>query len=274
MLLRALFMDIADLPVTMVSGDVPRVEPHTAATAVRRLMRSTGARVVAVVSRDRLQGVIYRSTILALSSAKAEATAKDIMEDPPFTLTPSMKVGDAVDLMFRYDEWYGFIVDEGMRYVGVLGLENIIEVTLREHAEDLARNKVEDIMTKDVVKVTPDDPLSRIWNLMRDTRYAGFPVVDEKGRLVGIITQYDLIKKGYSRIELESESGPRRGPKVREAMTTGVISVYPWTTVKDLAQNMISRGYGRFPVVNSPSERILVGIVDREDVVRFIVGRR
>lgn len=255
----------------MVSGDVPRVEPQVAATAVRRLIRSTGARVVAVVDRDRFKGVIYRSTILALSSAKAEALAKDIMEDPPFTLSPSTKLGEAVGLMFRFDEWYGFIVGEGGRYVGALGLENIIEVAVKEYADQLANYKVEDIMTRDVVKVSPDDPISKIWNLMRETKYAGFPVVDDKGRVIGIITQYDLIKKGYSRIELESESGPKRGPRVREAMTTGVIVVYPWTTLKELAEAMVSKRYGRFPVVDSPRERTLVGIVDREDLVRFLI---
>lgn len=236
-------------------------------------MRTTGARVVAVVARERLQGVIYRSTILVLTSAKAEATAKDIMEDPPFTLKPDMRVGEAVDLMLRYDEWYGFVVGEDSRYAGVLGLENLIEVAVREYSGELEKYRVEDIMTRDVLAVSPEDPITRIWSLMKERKYAGFPVVDEKRRIVGMITQYDLIRKGYSRIELESESGPRRGPRVREAMTTGVVVAYPWTSVRELAQTMVTTGYGRIPVADSPGEKVLVGIVDREDVARLILGR-
>ncbi|WP_460123214.1 CBS domain-containing protein [Stetteria hydrogenophila] len=258
----------------MASSNAPTVEPHTVAAAVRRILRITGARVAAVVDRGRLEGVIYRSTVLAFTSTKVNALARDIMEEPPFTLQPSMTIGEAARLMFKYDEWYGFIVDENRKYLGVLGLEDIIRVALENYPRELGEHRVEEAMTRDVTAVSPDDSLQRLWNLMKTTRYAGFPVVDGKNRLIGIVTQYDLIRKGYTRVELESESGPAREPKVREAMTTGVVAVYPWTTLMEAAQLMAIKSYGRLPVIESPKSRRLVGVIDREDVVRFmLVGR-
>ncbi len=228
--------------------------------------------MVAVVSRDRLDGIIYRSSIILLSSTKSEALAKDIMTEPPFTIAPETTVKDTVRLMLRYDEWYAFAADEGGRYSGALGLEGVIAHALEASPGALEAAKVEEIMTRNVVSVTPDDFISRVWRLMIEKKYAGLPVVDQKGRIVGMITQYDLIRKGYSRIEFESESGARRGPRVREAMTTGVTVAYPWHTVRDVAELMIDRGFGRIPIVEDPKTRRLVGIVDREDVVRFIAG--
>ncbi len=257
----------------MASSNPPTVEPGTPAASVRRLFRATGARLVVVTSRGKFEGVIYRSSILRLTSTKTEARARDLMEEPPFTLEPQTTLGDALRTMLKYDEWYGVIVDGGV-YKGVLGLENVIEAVLddEEMASLLEKEKVEDHMTREVVTASPDDFVSSIWRMMTEYRYAGIPVVDERGRLVGIITQYDLIRRGYSRIELESEAGARRGARVREAMTTGVIFVYPWTTLRDAARIMVERGVGRLPVVESPNSKRLVGIVDREDVVRFILG--
>ena len=235
-------------------------------------MRATGARIVAVVSRGRLEGVIYRSSLILLSSTKTEALARDVMVDPPFTITPETPVGEAVRLMLDYDEWYALAVDSDGRYHGALGLEGVISYALEKASGALEEGRVEDIMTREVLTVTPDDFISRVWRLMSERKYAGLPVVDAKGRLVGIITQYDLIRKGYSRIEVESESGARRGPRVREAMTTGVTIAYPWHTVREVAELMVSRGFGRIPVIDDPKSRRLMGIVDREDVVRFIAG--
>jgi len=243
------------IPARSLLTRPPEVAPRSTAASVRRLVRSTGARVVAVTEKGKLLGVIYRSSLLALSSTKSEALAKDLMEEPPFTFEPDSPLAQVVSAMLRHDEWYAFSAGPDRTYYGAVGLENVISYALAKAPEALEAGKVEEIMTTDVVSATPDDFVSSVWRLMRERKYAGLPVVDSKNRVVGIITQYDLIRKGYSRIELESESGARRGPRVREAMTTGVTVVYPWHTVRDAAELMVERGYGRLPVVDGPKTR-------------------
>jgi CBS domain-containing protein len=120
-------------------------------------------------------------------------------------------------------------------------------------------------MSTEVEYVYPDDYIYRVWRKMLKYKFTGFPVV--KGRkktVIGFITQHDLLKKGYSRIELESESGPRKGPKIREAMTTPAITIKIGTKLIEAATILIKKNIGRLPVVDDKGT--LIGIVDRSDV--------
>ncbi len=260
----SLVRDLADKsPVT--------VSPGEPATRVRRVFRETGARIVYVVEprRGSLLGRITRGDILAISSAKSNALAQHLMEDPPVTLEPEDRVGDAITSMLSVDEWYAPVVKGGVLH-GHLGLEHVAAAMLTEDPDYLRGRKVEEVMTRDVVTAHMDDFVVRIWERMRELRYAGLPVVDSKGKLVGIITQYDLLSEGV-RIALESPGGPNRGPRVREVMTASVTYVYPWSSLYEVARLMVDRGYGRIPVVESETTRRLAGIVDREDIVRIML---
>ena len=256
----------------LMSNDIPIVKPQDPATKVRRLFREFRSRIAVVVDRERFLGVIYRSSLMHLLSVKSEALALNIMEDPPFTLDVNTKVREAVETMLKYDEWYGVVVDQHS-YRGILGLEHVISSLLEENPSILESERVGDHMTSNmVVTAHPSDFISKIWRKMAEYRYAGLPVVDDKGRLVGIITQYDIISKGYSRPEIASEGGLARGARVSEAMTYSVSYLYPWSTLREAAEMMVSRGFGRIPIVNSEHERRLIGIIDREDIVKFALG--
>jgi len=259
-------------PVSRVMDrDPPRVQPDEPATRIRRFFRVTGARVVYVVDRSgRLYGQISRSDILSITSAKSNALARHLASDPPITAQPGDRVGSVVERMLRMDEWYAPVVEGGV-LAGRLGLEHVIESMITEDPDTLRDVEVGSIMTGDVVTAGPDDFVYNIWERMRQHSYAGLPVVDEKGRLVGMITQYDLLSEG-ARIALEASGGPRRGPRVREVMTTSVEYLYPWDSAWKAARLMLDRGYGRIPVVDKEPTRRLVGIVDREDIVRIMFG--
>ena len=248
--------------------NVPEVPPSASAGEIRRVLRETGARIVAVVdSAGKLHGVVYRSSVLlATASRKSEANASSLLDDPPVILSPSQSGEEALRLMLRADEWYAPVVERGI-YMGFIGLESFIELGIEKAARALESVYADEVMTRDVVTVSPEDPVSKVWKLMTERRYAGFPVVDKKGRLVGIITQYDLLRGGYTRVELEATSGPR----VRDVMNSDVVYAFTWTSMIEVARSMIERGVGRIPVVESKSNRRLVGIIDREDVARLLL---
>jgi CBS domain-containing protein len=129
---------------------------------------------------------------------------------------------------------------------------------------------VSEIMTEDVVTCSPDDDVDNIWRLMNETRFAGLPVV-KGGKLVGIVTQKDLLGTGRVLPGFESSKGRfRDSPKISSVMQTNVVAVAPSTKAIRVAKVMVSKDVGRVPVIDK--NRKLLGIVDREDIARLVVG--
>jgi CBS domain-containing protein/anti-sigma regulatory factor (Ser/Thr protein kinase) len=119
--------------------------------------------------------------------------------------------------------------------------------------------KIEDVMTKEVVTVTPEITMSQFREVLRDHRISGTPVLDQ-GQLVGIISIEDLIKCAVAG-ELEVRVGDR--------MTAKPMTVRANESVV-MAVNYFNRhGFGRFPVVDKEGQ--LVGILTRGDIIRGLL---
>lgn len=238
---------------------------------LRKIIRTTGARAIPILDKDtgEFLGMIDRSDILIVSSTKTNAIAKSIIKELPILLNQDIKIIDALMLMFKYDMWELSIV-ENKKYIGLLSISDIVKV-LYNNAKDYLKNlNVENYMTKNPIVVSPDDPISKIWKKMVELKYAGFPVVNEKQKLIGIITQFDLIRKGYTRVHFESESGIVKTTKVKDAMTYTVIYGYPWSSLYEISTPMIKKDYGRIPIVSDENDKKVVGIIDREDIAKIL----
>jgi acetoin utilization protein AcuB len=81
----------------------------------------------------------------------------------------------------------------------------------------LAKTEVKEAMTKDVITVSPDDPIERAALILRDMRFGGLPVVEKNGDLVGIITAVDVfdvfveamgMRKPGARVNITVEDKP------------------------------------------------------------------
>ena len=119
--------------------------------------------------------------------------------------------------------------------------------------------KIEQVMTKNVITVTPDCTIRELKEILRVKRISGVPVV-EGDKLVGIISIEGLIKS-LERGELSATVGER--------MTTQVQTVRADESVVS-AVNLFARfGYGRFPVVDAEGK--LVGILTQGDIVRGLL---
>jgi CBS domain-containing protein len=136
--------------------------------------------------------------------------------------------------------------------------------------------KVRDIMTTDPVKVTGDTRLKEAARLMVRHRVSGLPVVDEGGKLIGILSEGDFIRReagrdrphGVSLLDAvfgEGELQPVGAETVAEIMTRSVVTITPEATVGEAARVMGRRSVKRLPVVDLDGE--LIGIVSRADVV-------
>jgi CBS domain-containing protein len=128
-----------------------------------------------------------------------------------------------------------------------------------------------DVMTNPVVTVTADTRVKRAAGLLATGGYTALPVVDENDRLVGIVSEADIVRGRFprdprSRITGAYEPAPASAvATVGEVMSTDVVSVGPTADVVDLVAVMLEHGVRSIPVVDGTR---LVGIVTRRDLVR------
>jgi len=119
--------------------------------------------------------------------------------------------------------------------------------------------KIEEVMTRDPVTVSPETSMSDLRAILRDHRISGAPVVED-GVLVGIVSIEDLIK-ALAAGEMDAQVGAK--------MTRDPMTVYADETVV-LAVNYFDRQrFGRFPVIDREGE--LVGILTRGDIIRGLL---
>src|SRR5712691_1002930 len=134
--------------------------------------------------------------------------------------------------------------------------------------------KIKDVMTTDVVTVTPDASLKEVASVLAEHRVSGVPVVDEAGSLRGVISEADILFKKCGLTEpqgvlvwfLEPRADAKREARtVRQAMTSPTRTIGPERPVTEAARRMLEEGVNRFPVVDDAGK--LVGIVTRADLV-------
>ncbi len=253
---------------SFLNRSYPSIKLDDFLTTARAHLRDYGLRMLPVLDdNQKLEGVITRVDVLALSSTRSNALVRDVVNNPKLVFREDEDVKRAYEAMIEFDEWFVPVVNGATgKYVGVLTLNRYLKKLLTSDSK-AHETPVSQFMCEDVIDFREDDPVSKVWRKMLETGFGGFPVVRGRERtVVGIITQHDLLRKGYTRIELESEGGPRHGPKVREAMTSPAITVEPATTLKEAVSLMMKHDVGRLPVVEHRGS--LVGIIDRSDAVK------
>jgi CBS domain-containing protein len=129
-------------------------------------------------------------------------------------------------------------------------------------------------MTRGVITVGPESPVKRAAELMAERGFAALPVIDEDGRLIGIIAEADVLRDRLlpdPRLHLRrDEPATRSVPRqlVRGVMTAGVRSVEPSADLADVARIFIHEHVRSVPVVEHGRT---VGIVSRRDLLRGLV---
>ena len=145
--------------------------------------------------------------------------------------------------------------------------------------EDIShRLRVGDVMTRDVVSVRPTLALADAVKLLINRDYRALPVVDSQNRVIGIITNGDLLERGglRTRIRLlgvltaeqlaQELSTLEQGKTVADVMTAPVVTSGPDATLADATHRMVTRSLKRLPIVNT--DGALVGMLSRADVLR------
>jgi CBS domain-containing protein len=135
-------------------------------------------------------------------------------------------------------------------------------------------SRVKDVMTTDVVSVRENAEYKDIVLVLRELHVSAFPVLDEADRLVGVVSEADLLLKEVGQDVLGGYliSSGRRGEQAKaagvtaaELMTTPAVTIGPDDSLADAARLMHDRHVKRLPVVDQAGR--LVGIVSRVDLL-------
>lgn len=147
------------------------------------------------------------------------------------------------------------------------------------------KRRVRDIMTMDVTKVHSGTNVSEIARLMTEHDVSGLPVVDENDRVLGVVTELDMIVRNTrfkmpaflafldAIIYLETPGRYRErvehmlGTTAREIMSEPAVTIGPDASIEELAELMVDRHMNPIPVVAADR---LVGIVSRSDIIRLM----
>lgn len=145
---------------------------------------------------------------------------------------------------------------------------------------------VRDIMTANAVTVRPDTPLFEAASVIAQHNFDGVPVIDEKGKLVGILTEYDLISKGSmvhlptlqvvlqnltafrkDRSQFEKEVKEVANLKVRDVMNADPLTMPDTATFEDV-ETAFREHHRVNPIPVIDAERRVVGVVSRFDILK------
>lgn len=150
------------------------------------------------------------------------------------------------------------------------------------------KEKVEEIMTKDVITVKEDDSVSAVAQVFKANKIAGTPVINDREEVVGVISEADILKvfgnfHWYSSVfmaldslrlhedekthehDIQQDREKASGLKVKDVMSKNPKTVLPDALIDDATQIMHETGFNRLPVVDDAGK--LIGIVTRADII-------
>ena len=110
-----------------------------------------------------------------------------------------------------------------------------------------------DIMTRDIITVSPTMSVKNLAMTLIKNQISGAPVAGKNGKIIGVVSEADIVGK--------------KGKDVKSIMSKSVISVSEETSVEEIARLMTAHAIKRLPVM---TEGAIVGIVSRADIVSAI----
>lgn len=171
------------------------------------------------------------------------------------------------------------MVSEGMI---VLSEVQVVKYTHRYLNPLPADKAMSDSMRKDVITVTAEMPIAKAWELMLDHMVKAIPVVDERGIVIGMLTDEDLLNRGGLQQRLsvaerlnedilrkELDSLQESELLVKDIMTQPVITAVEDEPLAAAAARMAKEEIKRLPVVDREGK--LVGLISRVDILRQVM---
>ena len=141
---------------------------------------------------------------------------------------------------------------------------------------------VRDVMTKGVITVSKYDPVMKVADILNEKNISGLPVVDKDQRVIGIITQADILSMiGVSREHtfkdllkhMLGETLPERriGDHVGDIMTSPAHTIKPDANIAEAVRIMTEKRIRRLTVADG--DKVLIGIITRADILKAVINK-
>ena len=121
--------------------------------------------------------------------------------------------------------------------------------------------KARDVMTKEVITIDPEAGLEETIGRLVNNKISGMPVCDKDGKVVGMISEKDILNFIFS--------GNINHTKVKEAMSTHIISFPPDADLDKIALVMGEKQIRRVPILENG---IMVGVVSRRSIIKIVLS--
>ncbi|MBI5638878.1 MAG: CBS domain-containing protein [Nitrospirae bacterium] len=141
---------------------------------------------------------------------------------------------------------------------------------------------VQDVMTRDVISIPKYESVIQVAKILSEKNISGLPVVDKENKVIGIITQADILsivgmRKEHTLKDLlkhmlgEPLHERKLGDIVGDIMVSPAVTIKPHANIAEAAQMMDEKKIRRLPVVDDGN--MLAGIISRADILKAVLKR-
>lgn len=128
--------------------------------------------------------------------------------------------------------------------------------------------KVEDYMARKLITFKPDQPMHEVVDALMKNKISGGPVVNDKGELVGVISEGDCLKEV---VKGKYDNMPIFTGLVEEHMAKNVITVSPDLNIFAAAKMFLEKRLRRFPVIHDGK---LIGQISQKDIMKAVLNTK
>jgi CBS domain-containing protein len=258
------------------------LHPSASVQEAAQLMNDCSIACLGVLDKDKnFSGIVTERDITAFVSRGKDPAASvvaDIVNDFPVVMDGPVSDEAAIERMRSAHIRHLIVkVDGDFRIVSI---RDLLSPALRDgyHSPAVAA----DLMTSPAVACRANAFFEEVAETLADGDISGMPVVDDRGHLVGVISERDLahalggplvklaVRRHSTSATVENLSEvPRDSRRVKDIMSTHVVSAPPTATVRELADLALDHDIGRIPVV---LDGRLIGVVTRGDLLACLSG--
>lgn len=257
----------------LMSEDIITVDKDQNLSDALKLLRKHNVSRLPVTNNKELVGIISERDIAAkLGSAKYESMPasrlhiSSVMVKDVITVPETMQLDEVARLMLENGIGSVPVMDEYDKMVGIVSKADFVTLAVGIAFDKIT---VKEIMTKELVVVSPTDRLVHARRQMMEAHVGRVPVVDEED-LKGMVTSKDLMRAFIDFRKKVPEKYQKS--QIKEVLVEDIMSSNPTVTTKDatiseVAKVMMDTGYNGLPVVEGDK---IVGIITQTDILRLI----
>lgn len=249
------------------------VGPETSGHEAIRLLVEKDISGLPVVDGTRLVGMISEKDILKMvvRSDSVPGSVSEFMTTDVVTCDEDASISEVCTSLAEHS-FRHIPAMRGRKLVGIVSRSDLIRAFQgrfkpdglgSDHLADASRPVARDVMTYGLLTVTSETPVYRAMQMLASREITGLPVVDDAMRLVGILSEKDII---------EVLCDPQAASKtVGELMTADVVSFDEDDCLMDICDCLARSDFRRVPILNNGK---LIGIVSRRDLIVFLLKNR